>query len=241
MGKEPVEDNRGQNPEPKRRSALDSIRAPNMAYSQAEFPRGIAFSHLQGDLRLRKEVKEGKIEYLTPLETSAGNVFLEIVDKRLLLRSPRQKAPQTKRNMNPYLKLGMSRTHVRPVATLLVGFTSDAKAWTSIKAQALADFMVDCTYEPKGATPKLINLVEATKERVLYVDGQELPVARGAEILFWSPKDFSDFVTWSMSPGKESRRRQTIPVGDGRVWDPPGFQHGRMGGRESLLDERGNG
>ncbi|GAA0142008.1 hypothetical protein LIER_35496 [Lithospermum erythrorhizon] len=75
-----VEDNRRQSPDPKRRSTLDMIRVPDRAYSRVDLPRGNAFSRLQGDLRRRKEVKEGKIEYLAPLKTSAGNVFLEIQD-----------------------------------------------------------------------------------------------------------------------------------------------------------------
>ncbi|GAA0157721.1 hypothetical protein LIER_14926 [Lithospermum erythrorhizon] len=78
-------------PELNRQSALDRIRAPDKAYSRADLPRGSAFSRLQGDPRKRKEVKEGKIEYLTPLKTSAGNVFLEIEDRRLLPRPLQQK------------------------------------------------------------------------------------------------------------------------------------------------------
>ncbi|GAA0144406.1 hypothetical protein LIER_04863 [Lithospermum erythrorhizon] len=39
-GKRPVEDNRRQSPELKRRSALDRIWAPDKAYSRADLPRG---------------------------------------------------------------------------------------------------------------------------------------------------------------------------------------------------------
>ncbi|GAA0174037.1 hypothetical protein LIER_27509 [Lithospermum erythrorhizon] len=51
------------------------------------------------------------------------------------------------------------------------------KPQTSIKEQALADFMVKCTHEPEGTAPELINLIGATKERVwlLYVDGANNP------------------------------------------------------------------
>ncbi|GAA0166972.1 hypothetical protein LIER_40286 [Lithospermum erythrorhizon] len=66
-GKRPMEDTCRRRPEPKRRNALDRIPTPN---------------------RVR-----GKIEYLTPLNASARNVFMEIEDKRMLPRPPRQKTP----------------------------------------------------------------------------------------------------------------------------------------------------
>ncbi|GAA0170368.1 hypothetical protein LIER_40943 [Lithospermum erythrorhizon] len=65
-GKRPIEDNHRHSPEPKRQSALDWIRAPDSAYSRADLPRRNAFSLLQGHPRKQREVKEGKIEYLTP-------------------------------------------------------------------------------------------------------------------------------------------------------------------------------
>ncbi|GAA0152452.1 hypothetical protein LIER_10933 [Lithospermum erythrorhizon] len=67
-----------------KRQPQDRIQAPNRAYSQIDLPRGSAFSRIQGDPKKRKEVKEGKIEYLTSLKTSAGNMFLEIEDRRQL-------------------------------------------------------------------------------------------------------------------------------------------------------------
>ncbi|GAA0166320.1 hypothetical protein LIER_21498 [Lithospermum erythrorhizon] len=57
---------------------------PRQKYALADLPRGSAFSCLQWDLRKKKEVKEWKIEYLTPLNASAGNVFIEIEDKQML-------------------------------------------------------------------------------------------------------------------------------------------------------------
>ncbi|GAA0142386.1 hypothetical protein LIER_03294 [Lithospermum erythrorhizon] len=50
---------------------------------------GGAFSRLEGNPKRRKEIKEGKIEYLTPLKTSGRNVFLEMEDRRLLPKPPR--------------------------------------------------------------------------------------------------------------------------------------------------------
>ncbi|GAA0183030.1 hypothetical protein LIER_30516 [Lithospermum erythrorhizon] len=77
-GKCSVDEHWRRSPKPRRRSALDRIRAPNRAYTRTDLPRGISFSRLQGDPRKRKELKEGKIEYLTPLKTSPENLFLEI-------------------------------------------------------------------------------------------------------------------------------------------------------------------
>ncbi|GAA0144495.1 hypothetical protein LIER_04927 [Lithospermum erythrorhizon] len=39
------------------------------------------------------------------------------------------------------------------------------KAWTSIKAQALADFVVECTHGPTDEALGLVKLVEATEQR----------------------------------------------------------------------------
>ncbi|GAA0156865.1 hypothetical protein LIER_14254 [Lithospermum erythrorhizon] len=66
-----------------------------MAYPRADLLRGSAFSRLQGDLRKWKEVKEGRIEYLTSLKTSSGNVFLKIENKQLLPRPPRDSKLQS--------------------------------------------------------------------------------------------------------------------------------------------------
>ncbi|GAA0170239.1 hypothetical protein LIER_24542 [Lithospermum erythrorhizon] len=101
-GKCQLEDNRQRSPEPKRRSALDRIRAPDKSHSRANFPRSSAFSCLHGDPRKLKEVREGKIEYLTPLSTSAENVFVEIEDKRMQPRPPWQKMPQNKKGMRKF-------------------------------------------------------------------------------------------------------------------------------------------
>ncbi|GAA0166928.1 hypothetical protein LIER_40276 [Lithospermum erythrorhizon] len=51
------------------------------------------------------------------------------------------------------------------------------KPMTTINAQALADFMVECTHDPGEAVPKLVNLIEDSHERVwfLYVDGSSNP------------------------------------------------------------------
>ncbi|GAA0160542.1 hypothetical protein LIER_17076 [Lithospermum erythrorhizon] len=99
LKRQPQDIEEQRSPEPRRRRALDKIRAPDRAYSQTDLPRGSAFSRLQVDPRKRKEVKNGKIEYLTPLKTSAWNVFLEIEDRRLFPRPPRQKTSQIKRDM----------------------------------------------------------------------------------------------------------------------------------------------
>ncbi|GAA0165988.1 hypothetical protein LIER_21252 [Lithospermum erythrorhizon] len=82
------------------------IWAPDMAYSRADLPRGSAILLLQGDPRKRREVKEGKIEYLTPLKTSTGNVFLKIKDKRLLPRTP-----QNKRDMRKFCQYHKDHGH----------------------------------------------------------------------------------------------------------------------------------
>ncbi|GAA0145622.1 hypothetical protein LIER_05776 [Lithospermum erythrorhizon] len=59
---------------------------------------------------------------------------------------------------------------------------------TSIKYQALADFMVECTHGPEEEAPELFNLVEASEQSVwlLYVDGASNPADSGAVILLWS-------------------------------------------------------
>ncbi|GAA0143687.1 hypothetical protein LIER_35791 [Lithospermum erythrorhizon] len=60
------------------------------------------------------------------------------------------------------------------------------KPRTSMKAQALADFMVECTHGPDAGAPEF----EASKQRVwlLYVEGVSNPVGLGAGILLWSPE-----------------------------------------------------
>ncbi|GAA0168132.1 hypothetical protein LIER_22918 [Lithospermum erythrorhizon] len=104
QGKRLAHDHRCQTPEPRRRSALDSIREPEREYSRTDLQRGSVFSRLLGDPWKRKEVKEGKIENLTLLKTSTENVFLEIEDRRLLPRPPQQKASQTKRDMSKFFQ-----------------------------------------------------------------------------------------------------------------------------------------
>ncbi|GAA0150356.1 hypothetical protein LIER_37104 [Lithospermum erythrorhizon] len=89
------------------RNLLEKPRAKEPecpGYSRADLPRGSAFSHLKGDPK-KKEVKGEKIGYLTPLNASVGNVFLEIDDKRTLRRPPRQKTPQGKRDMSKYYRI----------------------------------------------------------------------------------------------------------------------------------------
>ncbi|GAA0156796.1 hypothetical protein LIER_14201 [Lithospermum erythrorhizon] len=100
--KRPEDEHRQRSPEPQRRNALDKIREPDRAYSRIDLPRGSTFSCLQVDPRKRKDIKEGKIEYLTPLKTSAGNVFLKIEDRQLLPRPPRQKTSHIKRDMSKF-------------------------------------------------------------------------------------------------------------------------------------------
>ncbi|GAA0146383.1 hypothetical protein LIER_06356 [Lithospermum erythrorhizon] len=76
-GKHPMEDTRRRSPDPKLQSALDMIRAPDNGYSWADLPRGSPFSCLHGHPRKK----------------------MEIEDKQMLQRPPRQKYPQTKRDM----------------------------------------------------------------------------------------------------------------------------------------------
>ncbi|GAA0141498.1 hypothetical protein LIER_02630 [Lithospermum erythrorhizon] len=57
--KRSMEKTRRRSPEPKRRSALDRIGAPDKGYSKADLPRGSAFSGHQGD-PWKKEVKRGE-------------------------------------------------------------------------------------------------------------------------------------------------------------------------------------
>ncbi|GAA0155041.1 hypothetical protein LIER_12864 [Lithospermum erythrorhizon] len=56
---------------------------------------------------------------------------------------------------------------------------------TSIKAQVLVDFVVECTLGPVEEAPELINLIETSRERVwlLCVDSASNP-----SILLWSPE-----------------------------------------------------
>ncbi|GAA0168613.1 hypothetical protein LIER_23289 [Lithospermum erythrorhizon] len=82
-------------------SALQQADLPR-GYSRADLPCGNAFSQLQGDPKKKMEVNEGRIEYLTPLNASEGNVFMKIEDKKMLPRPPRQKTNQTKRDMSKY-------------------------------------------------------------------------------------------------------------------------------------------
>ncbi|GAA0141488.1 hypothetical protein LIER_35402 [Lithospermum erythrorhizon] len=86
---------------------------PISGYSRADLPRGTAFSRLQGGPRKKKEVKEAKIEYLTPLDASAGNVFMAIEDKRMLPRPPKQKTLQIKRDMTKYCQYHKHHGHDR--------------------------------------------------------------------------------------------------------------------------------
>ncbi|GAA0170812.1 hypothetical protein LIER_24993 [Lithospermum erythrorhizon] len=62
------------------------------------------------------------------------------------------------------------------------------KPRTSIKAYALADFMVECTEEIMEEKPDLSNVVEAAEQQVwfLYKDGASNPGGSGAGILLWS-------------------------------------------------------
>ncbi|GAA0151875.1 hypothetical protein LIER_10497 [Lithospermum erythrorhizon] len=55
------------------------------------------------------------------------------------------------------------------------------KPRTSIKAQALVDFMVECTHGPEEEGLELVNVFEASREKVwlLYVDGASNRLARG--------------------------------------------------------------
>ncbi|GAA0157808.1 hypothetical protein LIER_14993 [Lithospermum erythrorhizon] len=96
-------------PEPKK-SALDRIRAPDIAYSRADLPRVSAFSRLQGDTE-KEEVKGGKIEYLATPNASTRNVFVEIEDKWMLPRPSRQKTPQGKRDMSKYCQYHKDQGH----------------------------------------------------------------------------------------------------------------------------------
>ncbi|GAA0155105.1 hypothetical protein LIER_38019 [Lithospermum erythrorhizon] len=84
-GKRLMEETRRRIPEPKRRRALNRIRATDGGYSRADLPRSNTFSRLQ-DEQKKKEAKGGKIEYLTPVRASVENIFLEIEDKRMLPR-----------------------------------------------------------------------------------------------------------------------------------------------------------
>ncbi|GAA0170810.1 hypothetical protein LIER_24991 [Lithospermum erythrorhizon] len=66
-----MEESVPKSPNPKRRSALDRIRAPDRGYFKAYLPHDI--SRLQ-DEKMKKEVKERKIEYLTALNAFVGNI-----------------------------------------------------------------------------------------------------------------------------------------------------------------------
>ncbi|GAA0156084.1 hypothetical protein LIER_13658 [Lithospermum erythrorhizon] len=70
--------------DPKKRSPLDWIRVQDMGYSRVDLPWGSDFSRLQADPKNKKKVNERKIEYLTPLNTSTWNMFMQIEDKRIL-------------------------------------------------------------------------------------------------------------------------------------------------------------
>ncbi|GAA0174936.1 hypothetical protein LIER_28215 [Lithospermum erythrorhizon] len=165
--KRPVEESRQRSPDPKRRSAFNKIKVPDRGYSRADLPRSSAFSHLQDEQK--KEAKWGKIEYvLNPLRASVGHIFMEIEVKRILPRPPNQKTSQYKKNMSKgavkgvhsqgyaeyvdilyldaYLKMGMSRPHIRPVATPLVGFTGDA-----VNPLGVANLMVTMEKRPQQA------------------------------------------------------------------------------------------
>ncbi|GAA0147907.1 hypothetical protein LIER_36607 [Lithospermum erythrorhizon] len=61
QGKPPVEESRRRSPDPKRRSALDGIRAPIWVYPRADLPRTSAFSRLQNEHK-KKEAKGENIE-----------------------------------------------------------------------------------------------------------------------------------------------------------------------------------
>ncbi|GAA0162282.1 hypothetical protein LIER_18409 [Lithospermum erythrorhizon] len=73
-------------------------------------------------------------------------------------------------------------------ATELSKFDLHYKPSTSIKAQALANFMVEWTHDAGEAAPELVNLIEDSREKVwlLYVDGASNPGGSEAGILLWS-------------------------------------------------------
>ncbi|GAA0183275.1 hypothetical protein LIER_30714 [Lithospermum erythrorhizon] len=61
---------------------------------------------------------------------------------------------------------------------------------TNIKPQALAEFMVECTHGKVEEALGLINLIEASQEKIwlLRIDGACNPGGSGAEILLWFPE-----------------------------------------------------
>ncbi|GAA0143569.1 hypothetical protein LIER_35766 [Lithospermum erythrorhizon] len=89
------------------------IPAPDRGYSQADLPRQNAFSSLQGHMEKTKEVKKGKIEYLTPLNASTGNVLMDIEDKRMLSQPPRQKTPPDQEGLGKYFQYHKDHGHDR--------------------------------------------------------------------------------------------------------------------------------
>ncbi|GAA0139561.1 hypothetical protein LIER_35105 [Lithospermum erythrorhizon] len=64
------------------------------------------------------------------------------------------------------------------------------KPGTTIKAQALVDFMVECTHYPGEAAPEWVSLIEDSQDKVsfLYVDGVSNLGGLVAGILLWSPR-----------------------------------------------------
>ncbi|GAA0164765.1 hypothetical protein LIER_20321 [Lithospermum erythrorhizon] len=109
-GKRQMEEAHLRSPEQKKAEhALDRIRAPDTRYSGADLRWSNAFSRLQNEKK--KEEKGGKIEYLTPLSASIGSIFLEIEDKRIMSRPPKQKTSQYKKDMSKYCPYHKDHNH----------------------------------------------------------------------------------------------------------------------------------
>ncbi|GAA0168662.1 hypothetical protein LIER_23329 [Lithospermum erythrorhizon] len=116
---------------------------------------------------------------------------------------------------------------------------------TSIKAQVLADFMVECTHGPAEATPELINLIEDSLEPRGIGARNSAMVPRGQQDQDtcegsgnWP--NFFTLVTWRMFPGRGIRRQVGYLSCHCGVRDAPGGHDGRMGRRRSLQNKGGD-
>ncbi|GAA0184495.1 hypothetical protein LIER_31783 [Lithospermum erythrorhizon] len=139
-------------------------------------------TYLQSAQLLSRPVAEDGLQlYLTVSESVLSNVLIREEEKvqrpmyyfsRQILESPSRSGRIVK------------------WAIELSEFDLRYKPRTSIKAQALDDFLEECTLEAAGEELELVNLVEAAKQRLwlLYIDGNRNPGGFGAGILLWSPE-----------------------------------------------------
>ncbi|GAA0154429.1 hypothetical protein LIER_12414 [Lithospermum erythrorhizon] len=172
-GKRPMEEPRRRSPEPKRRSALDRIREPDRGYSIADLPQSSA---------------------------SIGSIFLEIEDKRMLLRPLKQKTSQFKHDMSKGRSESLDGLfNITGRVNVISGGRSgggDSGSFYAITAEerpefpnlsfSIRDFKgIECPHEDPQIRPIAMPLVGFTGEAevsVVPIRGCDLPDSLGDDV-----------------------------------------------------------